>query len=296
MVPASAGIRALVSDSLVFPESPRWHEGTLWLSDMHAHRILRVALSGEVRVVAELDDKPSGLGFRDDGAVFVVSMRHGTILSLGEPAAVVHCDLHKSLGVEMLNDMVCLPDGTIYVGGWARSAANAHKASGVLVHLMPSGVVGGVYGDLKGPNGIAVSQDRATLIVAEMRGNALTAFDMAANGSLSGRRTFADLGEYEPDGICLDAEGAVWAGCPFRSQFIRVHEGARISQRITVDDDRWAVAPALGGEGRKVLYLVGAHDTMENVRACVDFEADLRSTARGAVFFTAVDVPGAGWP
>lgn len=286
--------QVLLSEGLVFPESPRWRDGELWLSDMHAHRVVKVDLEGRIEVRAELDDKPSGIGWLPDGTPIVVSMRKRTIVRL-DPSGSLYADLSTLPGLRHVNDMAVDDDGRIYVG------CRSHPGSGdvsvdVVAHLTPDGTLQSVLTGAWRPNGIVITPDGKTVIVAQTGASNLIAYDVDDDGSLRNGRVFADLDGRAPDGICLDAEGAVWVGCIFAGEYLRVHEGGRVSDRVELDDGDWAMACLLGGPTRNQLFLVNARETMDNALACSDFEADKRSTSRGYVQVVDVDVPGAGWP
>lgn len=303
-----SGKPRLFLDGIRFPEAPRWHGGELWLVDMFAHRVLAVSETGTSRVVAEIDDKPSGIGFLPDGTPIVVAVRTRRLLQLKNGGADLYCDL-KPIPGDHLNDLVTDAQGRTYVGnrfpfkGDFRAAyalngapvtSNA-EARENLVMVRPDRSMQVVAEGFLAPNGIVITPDGKTLIVAETRGNRLVQFSIHDDGTLSNRRLFAEL-QHNPDGICLDAEGAVWASYPFAGEFQRVLEGGRVTDRIKLPDGKWAVACMLGGSNRKTLYLATAFQTIEDVVRCHDFETDLTSTARGFVEVVDVEVPGAGWP
>lgn len=135
------------------------------------------------------------------------------------------------------------------------------------------------------PNGMAVTADNATLVVAESYCHTLAAFDIDADSGLSGRRVWVDLGDGTPDGICLDAEGAVWYADVPGKRCVRVAEGGRVLQ--TVELDRGGFACTLGGPVGTTLFVVAAEwgDGPEPVPA-----------GTGRVLSTEVTVPAAGWP
>jgi sugar lactone lactonase YvrE len=292
-------------DGLVFPEGPRWHGDKLWFSDMHAHKILTVDLNGQAQVVAELHDKPSGLGFLPDDTPIAVSMRRRLILRLSPDGLETHADLNDVPG-DYLNDMVVDNYGRAYVGNriqrpMSHAALDLRNADSgplediVLVH--PDGSHEVTARGLVTPNGLAITQDGATLIVAETRRRQLSAFEIVqSSGALRNRRIYGSTGGGFPDGIALDASGAVWIGSPFTEDFLRIREGGDVADRIKLRDGEWAIACALGGYDRRILFLLTAVTTLENSAACIDYESDLRSTAKGAIATVEVDVPGVGWP
>jgi sugar lactone lactonase YvrE len=292
----------LADSGLVFPESPRWRDNQLWLSDMHAHRVIRVDLGGQVEVIAELDDKPSGIGFLPGGEPIVVSMRKCLVLQLEASGPVVYADLAQ-LPVTDLNDLVIDSDGRTYVGGRAVTARARYVSPpsdgewpDSVIRLDVDRTASVVASGMRSPNGMVISPDRRMIVVAQTEGRTLLAYDIDEEGELHRGRLFADLDGRMPDGITLDAEGGVWVACPRDRVFIRVLETGPITHTIEVAEGVWPVACLLGGPKRDQLFLISSQTTLENQLACTDFEADRRSIARGRVEVVTVDVPGVGWP
>jgi sugar lactone lactonase YvrE len=273
-------------DGLCFPEGPRWHDGKLWFSDMHAKRVVRVGSDGRAETVVEVPERPSGLGWLPDGRLLVVSMRDRSLLRLDPSGLTKVADLSQIATFDT-NDMVVDRHGRAYVGnfGWDLVGGAPQKPTS-LARVDPDGSVHVAATDLVFPNGTVITPDERTLIVGESFGARLTAFDVARDGALSNRRVWATLeGGAIPDGIALDAEGAIWVASPTTGECLRVHEGGRVSRRVR--GVSLAYACALGGPDRKTLYLCTAetHDPAE----CV-----LKRSGR--IEYVAVDVPGAGWP
>ena len=202
----------LFLEGLVFPECPRWFTDRLWLSDMHAHNVLSVDLSGRTRVEATLPDKPAGLGRLKDGAPVVVGMRSRAIYRIAKEGGLLEYANLSGIPGRRANDLTVDSAGHVYVGelGWpAMSSAAGSGASGSLVLIDQEGGARQVAGDLDLPNGIVTTADSRTLIVAETDAMRLTQFDIDTEGSLHNRSIYAKLSG-KPDGICLDEEGAVW--------------------------------------------------------------------------------------
>ncbi len=251
----------IVATGLAFPEAPRWHNGTLWWSDMHAFQVCREAAGG-VEKICDIPRRPSGLGWLPDGRLLVVSMEDKRVLRM-EPDGrlALHADL-SGLVPRRLNDMIVDAQGRAYVGnfGFELDGVEAPVPT-VLVRVDPNGASRVVAQDLLFPNGMVIAAEGRTLIVAETWGARLTAFDIDADGNLSQRRIWAQLeGGAVPDGICLDAEGAIWVASPTTTGCLRVREGGEVLQRI--DTGRGAFACALGGQYRRTLFVCTAdsHD------------------------------------
>lgn len=280
----------LVAD-IAFAEAPRWHNDALYISDMHGHRILRIATdngsAGTYEVVATFDGPVSGLGWLPDGRMLVVSMNDRRVLRQEQDGRfVVHADLH-GVATWHANDMVVDAHGISYVGNFGFSLHPREEArSTQLARVTPDGEVFAEGKELSFPNGMAITPDGRTLIVAETTAARLTAFDIGTGGALSRQRLWAGLGkDGHPDGICLDAEGAVWAALPRAKKFIRVREGGEVVNVIEVDD--MALACVLGGSDLRSLFLCSSADVDPQV--CPHARSASVRVAR-------VAVPGAGVP
>jgi sugar lactone lactonase YvrE len=271
---------------LVFGESPRWRAGRLWLSDMGARELICVDLAGQRELMASIPAGLSGIGFLPDGRLLLVSMYGGLLLRReADGTLATHSDL-TGLYRPPWNDLVVDGRGNAYVNNLGFDfGTNAEFAPGSIVLVTPDGSARSVADGLAFPNGMAVTPDNDHLIVAESYGNRLTAFDIAADGSLSSQRVWAALEGGHPDGICIDSEGAVWYGdVPARS-CVRVREGGEVLQ--TVELDRGCFACALGGENGRTLFIMAA-----------DFSsvAGMAGTRTGQVVTIEAPAPGAGWP
>lgn len=265
-----------VADGFIFPEGPRWHDGALWLSDIHGHRVWRVQPDGTKTVMAELSNRPSGLGFLPDGTPLIVSMFDKRLLRIGPRGLDEHADL-SSYCDGFLNDMVVDAQGTAYVGARNRSGDAPRDA---VIGVRTDGTSWIAAERMSSPNGSVVTPDGRTLIVAETSIAALTAFDIDSDGALRNRRPFAEIPGAHPDGIALDAEGAVWFGSPMAEEFVRVKEGGDVTHRWKTPG-QWAIACAIGA-GQ--LWGVVGINSVENITAMGDDPRnDVRSTATGAV-------------
>jgi sugar lactone lactonase YvrE len=280
---------------LLFPESPRWHDGKFYFSDMHAHKVMTVDMEGTTEVVVELDnDRPSGLGWLDDGSLLIVAMYGKKLLRFDGKGLSMHADL-SSLTGSFNNDMVVDAQGRAYVGARGIKSDGTFIRWGRIILVTPDGETRSVADDLHGPNGTVIFPDGKTLVVAETAGHRLQAFDIEADGSLTNRRLFADLGESTGDGICLDAEGGIWCASPGTAECIRVVEGGEVTHRLTHKDKK-PVAPMLGGEGRRTLFLASTRFETEHLAELKRREDDKNSRSRGWIETLTSDFAGAGWP
>ncbi|RZU76586.1 sugar lactone lactonase YvrE [Micromonospora kangleipakensis] len=245
--------RVLV-DGLAFGESPRWHDGRLWLADWGAGEVLTVDADGGTEVVARVDGLPICLDRLPDGRLLVVAGGAGRLLRR-EPDGVLtpYADL-RSLVAHPWNEVVTDARGNAYVNTIGFDFPAGEFAPGAIALVPPDGPPRLVADGLAFPNGMALTPDGGTLIVAESYAARLTAYDVAADASLTGRRVWAEISGAAPDGICLDAEGAVWYGDVPNRCAVRVAEGGRVRDRI--DLDRGCFACALGGPDGRTLFLV----------------------------------------
>jgi sugar lactone lactonase YvrE len=271
----------VLADGFTYGEGPRWRDGKLWFSDMHADAVRTLDAHGVVGVGAGTPH-PSGIGWTPDGDLLVTSLEHAVLHRITPGGPRVHCDLSE-FGPSC-NDMVALPDGRVYVDVYTQRGGGPPNGDLALVEL--DGTAQIVAKGLATPNGLAVTADGTTLIAAETFGNKLHAWTIQADGSLAGQRVFADLGERRPDGICVDVGGGVWVGCFLSCEFLRVLEGGEITDRVATGES-WAVAPALGGPDLRTLYLVINDTTFEGI-ATGDSSCRIEAVE--------VAVPGAGSP
>ena len=251
-------------DGLVFPEGLRWHDGRLWLSDMYAGKVLAVDLDGAVEEIAAVPGRPSGLGFLPDGTPLVVSMEDHKLLRLEPGGAVEHADL-TSLVTGHINDMLVTPSGRAYVGnfGFDFLGGEDPKPANVVV-VEPDGSAQVAADGLMFPNGMALADGGATLLVAEMLGGKVTAFAVAADGTLTDARTWAELPERTPDGIALDADGNLWIASSLSAEALLVAPGGEVLELLSTAP-RLAPACALGGPDGDTLFLALAETSPEQL-------------------------------
>lgn len=251
-------------DGLCFGEGPRWHEGRLWLSDMHAHQVLAVSEDGQVETIVEVRNWPSGLGWLPNGDLLVVSMTDRRVLRYDGKNLTTHADL-SGLASYHCNDMVVATTGQAYVGNFGFDLqAKAEFKTAQLICVEPDGSARIVAQNMSFPNGSVITPDGKTLIVGETFGSRLTAFDILSDGSLDNRRIWAELPEGAvPDGICLDAENGIWSASPSSNECIRQVEGGEVTHRIAVSQG--AFACMLGGERGDTLFILtsGSSDSEE---------------------------------
>jgi len=270
-------------DGLAFGESPRWHDGRLWFSDMLAYQVMTVDLSGRTEIVVRVPGLPSGLGWLPDGRLLVVSMTDRRLLRLESGGLIEAADLSK-LASYHCNDMVVDRQGRAYIGHFGFNYYSQPFAPAEVILVTPDGSARVVAEQMAFPNGSIITPDGRTLIVAETFGACLTAFDIQPDGSLTGRRVWASTSPAIPDGICLDAEGAVWIASP-TGEVVRIREGGQAASRITLS--RPAFACMLGGTDLRTLFVMTAES---------DNPDEARAKLSGRVELVEVDVPGAGLP
>ncbi len=272
-------------DGLCFGEGPRWHAGRLWFSDMHDHKVLAVNLDGKVETIAEVPNQPSGLGWLPDDSLLIVSMTDRKLLRLEAGNLSEFADL-SALASFHCNDMVVDSEGRAYVGNFGFDFLSGEDpADAELIMVTPDGDASIVAREMKFPNGTVITPNGQTLIVGETWGGTLTAFDIAADGSLSGRRVWAQLEGAIPDGICLDEGGGIWVASPMSSEVLRVVEGGNVTDRISVATQ--AFACMLGGPDRKTLFILTANSSEPD---------ECKQSRSGCIEMATVAIAGAGLP
>jgi sugar lactone lactonase YvrE len=248
-------LQTLIS-GISFGESPRWHDGRLWFADWGAEKLLAVDLDGHSEVMFHVPSFPFSIDWLPDGRLLVISARDQAVLTPGgDGSLVAYADVSVVSDRPPGNEIVVDGRGNAYVNGGGFSPMTGETfAPGMIALITPGGAVRLVADGLEFPNGMAITPDNSTLIVAESYGKRLTAYNIAADGSLSGRRVWADLGDGVPDGICIDAEGAVWYADVPNRRCVRVFEGGDVRARIEVD--RGCFACMLGGPDGRTLFIV----------------------------------------
>jgi sugar lactone lactonase YvrE len=273
---------------LGIPESPRWHEGRLWFCNWIERQVVAVDLNGTAEVITTRDPESHPMGYAidwlPDGRLLVT----GDTLRRLEPdgSMVVHAE-------QRANEIVVDGRGNIYLNGADFDfAAGAPPEPGYITLVTPDGRLRQVAGDIQFPNGMVITPDDRTLIISESFAGRLTAFDIEADGGLTNRRVFADgLG---PDGICLDAEGAVWVSTGGFS-VVRVAPGGEVLQRVELPENRAPFAVMLGGPNRRTLFIMTAEwrpsdDHVANLDRLVN------GPRTGEILMLPVSVPGVGRP
>jgi sugar lactone lactonase YvrE len=283
----TTGAPHILLDGLIFPEAPRWRNDRLWFSDIFGHTVKTVDLAGRSETALEIAGWPCGIGFLADGSLLVSSTNDATVLRHAGNGPEVFADLRTFVEAVpdalLINDLIADEQDRAYVGGMSRRVGDQPMPAKIfLLEIGREPRV--VANDAIGPNGMAIMPDRRRLIVAETPARRLSAYAIEPDGALGERELFAEL-DCMPDGICLDAEGAVWVAGLRNEVFLRVREGGDVIERFEVPG-KLAIACTMGGEDRQTLFLV----------TCRRFGDPRRGEAEGWIETVQVDVPGAGWP
>lgn len=284
-----------VVGGLWFGEGPRWHDERLWLSDMHGHRVVSLALGGDLRTEVEVpDDEPSGLGWLPDGRLLVVAMETQQLrVRELDGSLAVHAEL-SSVARGSLNDMIVAQDGTAYVGDMGqRIQEGGDRQPGQSIGVRSDGSWFIAADFLESPNGHILDQHESRLLIAESAASRVTAFDRATDGTLSNRRVYANLQPSPdgpafapPDGICLDAEGAVWVADPIGARVFRSLPGGQTTEEHRLDG-LIPVACVLGGPDRRTLFICAASDWKRE---------EVRKAPTGVILSIDVEISGVGRP
>jgi sugar lactone lactonase YvrE len=247
-----------------FLEGPRWHDGVLYVSDMHGDVVLSVTEGGDVSNVVDVE-QPSGLGWLPDGSLLISSMTRRAVMRYDGSGLTLHADL-SSLASYEINDMCVDRHGHAFVGQFGYDMrGGAAPAAAPLLRVDPDGSAHEVADGLRMANGMVITADHSTLLVAESWGKCITAFDLASDGSLSNQRVWADLPDY-PDGIAIDAADGVWVASPVSDRFIYVVEGGQVERTVDTPG-RHAIACAVGGADGGTLFMITATTHGERVES-----------------------------
>jgi sugar lactone lactonase YvrE len=272
-------------------ESPRWHEGRLWFSDWTAGEILAIDDDGASELIVRHESLPLCFDFLPDGRPLLVSNQARALLAVGADGRLTQYADLSAISAFGCNDIVIDGRGTVYVNSanfdFAAGPPSGAVQPGLVAVVPPGGSARVVATDIAFPNGMAITADNRTLVVADSYRHQLVGFDIEADGGLSARRVWADLGEDAPDGICLDAENAAWYADVPHQHCRRVAEHGEVL--ATVNIDRGAFACMLGGTDTARLYIVAARwPGFAALTTHADWD--------GQVLRTEAGTPGAGWP
>lgn len=274
------------ADGLTWPEAPRWRDGWLYVSDVHAFRLVRIAEDGAVETIAPVPGRPSGMGFMPDGRLLLATAVARDLRWVNADGTLsLACDL-TAITRSYLNDMVIDARGRAWVGdtGFVFGSGEPERPGALLVYDEAGGARIAAS-DIRFPNGMAITPDGGTLYLAETFGNCITAFDIGDDGALRNRRRHAAL-ESSPDGLCLDADGHLWVPLLPAGEFHRVSPAGQVIERICFPGRR-AIACTLGAEDRRTLYLCVSR---------IDDTDPKNPVRHGTVHACRVEVAGAGLP
>jgi sugar lactone lactonase YvrE len=285
----------VITNEIYFGECPRWREGRLWFSDFFAHAVKSVSPIGDLRTEFEMDDQPGGMGWMPDGSMLIVTMKkHEVLRRWPDGKVTVHAQLPKT-GFRW-NDMVVDGGVRAYVGSFGFDLHGEMLSRGVesvvadhptaeVVCISQDGEVCTVAEGMHFPNRSVIAPDGRTLIVAETLGGVLTAFDIEADGALSGRRVWATIWPRVADGIALNAEGNIWVAHPLAPECFLVAPGGEVLE--VIDTGQICYACMLGGDDGRTLWMLTAATSLEPERGL---------PPAGKLLAASVDVPHAGWP
>jgi len=237
-------------------ESPRWHDDRLWFADWGAQELIAMDASGRAEVIAAVPSFPFSIDWLPDGTLLIVSAADNAVLRLADDGTLTtHQDL-SSLATTPWNEIVVDGRGNTYLNNIGFDFPDGEVTTGIVGMLTADGIASVVADDVAFPNGMVITPDNSTLIVAESYANRLTAFDIAPDGSLGNRLVWADLGDGVPDGLCLDDQGAIWYADVPNQRCVRVREGGEVLQTVPVD--RGCFACMLGGSDGSTLFVTAA--------------------------------------
>ncbi len=236
-----------LATGLTFPEGPRWRNGQLWFSDFFSHAVYSVDLDGCLKKILDVPGQPSGLGWLPDGDLLVVTMCDQKVLRWNGGTLSTHADLAPFARFHC-NDMIVLSDGSAFVGNFGFDPQGEAPRSTNLIRVGPDGATSIAAMDMAFPNGMVTLADERVLVVAESVSQCLTAFDIATDGSLAGRRILARTPDCQPDGICIDGDGNILVTTMICNKLIKFAPDGTCLQMLTFDVPTWACAVSDSGE------------------------------------------------
>jgi sugar lactone lactonase YvrE len=241
-----------VADGFIFLEAPKWHDGKVWMTDVMGKAVYSVTEDGTTEKVCDVPGMPAGIGFLSDGSLIIASLADRKLLKWKDGALSDFRDLSALPGPP--NDFAIDAQDRIYLGNFG---CDFHGGEALrptaLVRLDPDGLITEVAQEMEFPNGAVIINDGRTLVVNETWAGRITAFDLAEDGTLSNRRIYANLGDHQPDGMCADAEDAIWVGSYNTGHFLRVLDGGEITDRIQFDGG--GVSCVIGGADGHTLFM-----------------------------------------
>lgn len=274
-----------IVEGLAFPEAPRWHQNRLWFTDQHGRAVHALQNSGRLETIARTEDLPGGLCWLPDGTGLVVCMTERRLMRLERSALTEYADLSTQASFHC-NDMVADRHGRVYVGNFGfdlHGGAPVRPAQIVLIDR--DGAIENFASDVVFPNGSVITPDGGTLLVAETFAHCVSAFTLDEHGRMRSRTAWAELGDATPDGICLDAEGALWVASPGTGELIRTIQGGEVTARCATVGTPYACM--LGGSDRRTLFVCTSE---------TDSPKDAARLRSGRIEQVRVEVPGAGLP
>jgi sugar lactone lactonase YvrE len=275
----------IIVEGLAFPEGPRWHAGRFWFTDQHAGAVCQLSDQDRLELFAATEDRPGGLGWLPDGSLLVVYMTQRRLMRRGDKGWALYADLSE-LASYHCNDLVVDRHGVVFAGNFGEPIkADEPMGTAQLIRVDPTGRAEVVDSELIFPNGSAITEDGRLLLVAETFAHRITCFDLDEASQIANRRLWANLGEATPDGICLDAEGALWVASPATGETLRVARSGAILDRCRTRGTPYACM--LGGSDRKRLYICTSE---------TDDPAEAARIRSGRIEAVRVEVPGAGLP
>ena len=269
----------LVADGFCFLEAPKWHDGKIWTSDVFGRAVYAVTPDGQRERVCEIPLMPAGLGFMPDGRLIIASHGDRKLMQWRDGKLSVYADLAAAIPY-WINDFAIDAKGRIYLGNYGYHYNKGEAPQPAKMHRVdPDGTLTEVASGIDFPNGSVIINGGRTLVVNETWVGRVTAFDLTDDGRLVNRRVFAELGERGPDGMCADADGAIWVGCYHSGEVLRVLDGGEITDRFQFEGR--GIACGIGGEDGHTLYMtafLGAHEEVALAKAKSDlFSAKVKA-------------------